>query len=295
MNIKDKPLKREAFPEKTGEISVFFPDENKTRTMNLEEYLVGVVAAEMPASFESEALKAQAVAARSYAIYKSRNENSDSVHPSASVCIDHRHCKAYKKKEDAFKAWGEKAEEYNLKIVSAVNATKGEILTYNGEVALTVFHAQTGGGKTESSKDVWGGNLPYLVSVESGEKDVPGFFSSCDISFDEFRQKLIEENPLAEIDGPEDIGEIKISEGGDVKEIKIGGVFFGGPKIRSLFSLRSSCFTVTANEKNVHFEVSGYGHGVGMSQYGANTMALEGYGYKDILTHYYSGTVLDYV
>ena len=200
-----------------------------------------------------------------------------------------------KKKEDAFKAWGKNAEEYNMKIISAVNSTKGEILTYNGEVALTVFHAQTGGGKTENSSDVWGGNLPYLVSVESEEKDAPGFYSSCDVAFDEFCQKLTKENPLAKIDGPEDIGEIKKSEGGDVKEITIGGVVFGGPKIRSLFSLRSSCFTVTANEKNVHFEVSGYGHGVGMSQYGANTMALEGYDYKDILTHYYSGTVIDYV
>jgi len=296
MNFKDKPQENTLNKIKDDTISVYFKEENKTKDVKLEDYLVGVVSAEMPASFEIEALKAQAVAARSYAVYKVRSKASDSVHPEASVCTDHTHCKAYKSKDEARKSWGKDFEKNSQKIVSAIEATKGEILTYNGEVALAVFHAQTGGEKTENSSDVWGGKLPYLVSVESHSKESsPNFYSSADIPFNEFSEALKKENPLTKINSPEDIGEIKRSEGGGVKEITIGGVVFSGAKIRSLFSLRSSCFTIFADKNNVHFEVSGYGHGVGMSQYGANTMALEGYSYKEILMHYYSGTVLDYV
>jgi len=295
MNFKDGLPKSEN-ERKDDTISVYFHKENKTYNMGLEEYLVGVVRAEMPASFHEEALKAQAVAARSYALYKMLSKSSDSVHPDSSVCTDHTHCKAYKTEEEAFLGWGKDSEKYNLKIISAVNSTKGEILTYDGEVALAVFHAQTGGGKTESSSDVWGGKLPYLVSVESrDENNAPDFYSSLDISFEDFKKKLASENPLVKINSPKDIKPPVKSEGGGVKEITIGGVSFKGSKIRSIFSLRSSCFTITADNSNVHFEVSGYGHGVGMSQYGANTMALEGFGYKDILMHYYSGTVIEYV
>lgn len=275
-----------------NEISVFFHEEDKVKKIGMEEYLTGVVAAEMPASFETEALKAQAVAARSYAVYKMSHESKE--HPDAAVCTDYKHCKAYKSGEKARSDWGKDADVFENKIQDAVMSTKGEILTYNGEACLTVFHSQSGGGRTENSADVWGGDYPYLVSVESyGEESAPNFYSSADIPFTEFAKKINEYNPLAKITKPSDIGVTVTSEGGGVKSIYLGGQSFKGTQIRSIFGLRSSCFEITADDKNVHFEVSGYGHGVGMSQYGANSMAKDGKNYKEILTHYYSGTVVE--
>lgn len=291
MNINSK--KNDTETEKNEqEISVFFSDENKVRKMPLEEYLYGVVSAEMPAEFESEALKAQAVAARSYALYRSKNKNTD--HPDAAVCTDFNHCKAYKSEEQRNKEWKDKADKYNEKIKNAVDSTTGEVITYEGEVAMAVFHSQSGSGRTENSSDVWGGEVPYLVSVEShGEENAPNFYSTVTVPFEQFREKIIAENPSAKINSKDDITEVLKSEGGSVKSITIGGEKFTGRKIRELFSLRSSCFKINADENNVCFEVTGYGHGVGMSQYGANTMAKEGFDYKDILTHYYSGTQIE--
>lgn len=274
------------------EISVFFSEEGATRTMELENYLTGVVCAEMPASFEKEALKAQAVAARSYAVYRIENQSAD--HPDAAVCTDFAHCKAYKELAAAQKDWGSDWGKYSEKIKQAVSETEGEILTYDGEVALAVFHSQSGGGRTENSSDVWGGDVPYLVSVEShGEENAPNFYSTAVFSFDEFKEKILSLNTQANINAPADIGEAVMSEGGSVKSITVGGATFSGRELRTLFNLRSSCFKILADEKNVRFEVTGYGHGVGMSQYGANTMASEGYDYRQILTHYYSGTEIE--
>lgn len=273
----------------TGEIKVYFSDENTTKSMEIEEYLCGVVAAEMPASFEAEALKAQAVAARSYALY--RMENPTAEHPDAAVCTDFSHCKAYKTDEELKRGWGDKSSEYSRKIEDAVYQTAGEVITYNGEVAMAVFHSQAGSGRTENSKDVWGGDVPYLISVEShGENTAPNFYSTAIFTFSEFKEKLLSKNGDVVINSANDVGEIQVSEGGSVKSIKIGGIEFSGRDIRSLFGLRSSCFKIKADEETVTFEVTGYGHGVGMSQYGANTMAKEGYNYIQILTHYYTGT-----
>lgn len=279
---------------KTGEISVYFKDEDETRTMDVEEYLCGVVAAEMPAEFEKEALKAQAVAARSYAFYRKENPSPD--HPDAAVCTDFNHCKAYKSPEKQKNDWGENAKDYSEKISAAVYETAGEIITYGGKVAMAVFHSQTGSGRTENSKDVWGGEVPYLVSVEShGEENAPNFYSSVVISFEEFKNKIVQSNPDAKINTPSDISQPKLSEGGNVKTISIGGVEFSGRDIRTLFNLRSSSFKINSDGQSVTFEVTGYGHGVGMSQYGANAMAKEGCTYADILKHYYTGIQLNNV
>ena len=271
-----------------GSIKVYFHQEGKVKTMNTEDYLCGVVAGEMPASFETEALKAQAVAARSYTYYKAENPSTD--HPEATVCTDFNHCKAYKTEAELKQMWGEDNDKYTEKIRNAVYDTKGEVITYDGEVALAVFHSQSGGGKTENSADVWGGDVPYLISVEShGEESAPNFYSEACFSFEEFKNSLLSVEPEAVINSSSDIGIPEVSEGGSVKRITIGGKEFSGKDIRSLFKLRSSCFKIKADENYVTFEVTGYGHGVGMSQYGANTMAKEGYGYIDILKHYYSG------
>lgn len=288
MNIQENRKNDNSVPS-TGEINVYFPQEGKTESMEIEEYLRGVVAAEMPAEFEMEALKAQAVAARSYAFY--RMENPSPQHPDAAVCTDFSHCKAYKTKQEQEKGWGDKTEQYTEKIKNAVYQTAGELITYNGEVAMAVFHSQSGSGRTENSADVWGGEVPYLISVEShGEESAPNFYSTLIVSFDEFKERILSNHPDAVINSPNDISAPRLSEGGSVKSILIGGKEFSGREIRTLFGLRSSCFKISADEKTVAFEVTGYGHGVGMSQYGANTMAKEGYSYIDILTHYYTGT-----
>ena len=288
MNIHENIENDNKVPS-TGEINVFFPQEGKTETMEIEEYLRGVVAAEMPAEFEDEALKAQAVAARSYAFY--RMENPSAEHPDAAVCTDFSHCKAYKTQSELEKGWGKDSARYTEKIKDAVYQTSGEVITYDGEVAMAVFHSQSGAGRTENSRDVWGGEVPYLISVEShGEESAPNFYSTVIVSFGEFKEKILSAYPDAVINSPQDISAPQLSEGGSVKSITIGGKQIGGREIRSLFALRSSCFKISADEITVTFEVTGYGHGVGMSQYGANTMAKEGYSYIDILTHYYTGT-----
>lgn len=294
IHFTHKPEENKQKDNKSENISVYFHEENSVKSLDIEEYLKGVVCAEVPASFEEEAIKAQAVAARSYALYRSQSVNQS--HPDASVCTDYRHCKAYKTREKAREDWGENADKYEKKIAKCVNATKGEIIKYDGEIALAVFHSQSGGGRTENAQDVWGGNLPYLVSVEShGEEDAPNFFSNVSFTFEEFRRVIESDNPNAKVNSINDITNIINSDGGGVKKLTIGGVDFTGSKIRTLFNLRSTCFTIKEENGNILFEVTGYGHGVGMSQYGANTMAKDGYTYKDILTHYYSGTEIDYV
>ena len=185
---------------------------------------------------------------------------------------------------------------YAEKIQSAVNETSGQIVTYNGEVAMTVFHSQTGGGKTENSKDVWGGDVPYLVSVEShGEENAPNFYSSVSYEFQDFKRILSEKYENLVLENPTDYEIMEISDGGMVKKMRIGNVELTGREVRSLYGLRSSCFKIISNSTDITFEVTGYGHGVGMSQYGANTMAKEGYSYIDILKHYYQGTEIDSV
>jgi len=169
-------------PSNNNEIKVFFHNENIVKAMNIEEYLCGVVAAEMPATFKDEALKAQAVAARSYAYY--RKNYPTEAHQGADVCTDYTHCKAYRTEDECMNSWGDDGKEYMEKIKNAVFSTEGEILTYDGEVAMAVFHSQSGGGRTENSEDVWGGEVPYLVSVESyGEETAPNFYSTVRISF----------------------------------------------------------------------------------------------------------------
>ena len=274
---------------KKDTIEVLVSETGKVVTLETEEYLCGVVAAEMPASFEKEALKAQAVAARSYAV--NRKNNPVSEHPEADVCTDCSHCKAYKTPEELAKMWGEDKEKYLTKIRDAVFSTTGEVVKYNGEVALAVFHSQSGNGRTESSKDVWGGEVPYLVSVESpGEENSPNFYSTVTVSFEEFKEKISVSYPNVVIKSVQDIGETEESDGGSVKYINIAGTKISGKDIRQIFGLRSACFEVETDGNTVIFNVMGYGHGVGMSQYGANIMAQEGADYKQILTHYYTGT-----
>lgn len=278
-------------PEKEDTISVYIKAEDRVCEMSKSQYLKEVVSAEMPASFEKEALKAQAVAARSY--LEARRDaykvsGTPDVHKGAEICTDSTHCKAWIAESERRSLWGADADKNWEKISQAVDETADEILSYDGEVISAVFHS-TSSGKTESSKDVWGGERPYLVSVDSpGDKVSPKFKSSKEISLEEFK-KIAREN----IDGvdfsKELVGETLRSDAGGILTVSVGGVKIKGTKLRSIYGLRSTNVAINIQNDMVSFDVTGYGHGVGMSQYGANYLASEGKSYDEILKTYYTG------
>lgn len=270
-------------------ITVYFHNEGEIKEVPMEEYLMGVVPAEMPLSFHEEALKAQAIAARTYIINREKSESSD--HKGASVCTDFNHCKAYITEEEAKEKWGDDWNNtYKEKIKKAVYDTKGMVITYDDEPISAVFHS-TSSGKTENSEDVWQTKLPYLRSVESeGEENSPRYTSSVSFSFDEFKNIVKTKNKEASFGtNPKNwMDNITYNESGSVKTIRIGGIEFKGTEVRNMFSLRSTNFDISVND-NITFNVTGNGHGVGMSQYGANYAANNGYNYEKILKKYYQG------
>lgn len=263
---------------------------------NMADWLISVLAAEMPASFELEALKAQAVAARTYIINKYQNGTINENHPSALVCDDYNCCQAYISLEDLKLSWGDNFDSYLDKIKLAISSTDGEVLFYENEAIEAVFHSSSY-GYTESSEAIWS-DRAYLVSVESPEttEDVANLESTVILSTDEFREILENSDYNFIISDNSDtwLGEMTLEDSGRCDTLTICGINLTGNEIRSLFSLRSTDFTVTYSDNCFTFEVLGYGHGVGMSQYGANIMAKAGSSYTEILYHYYTGTHLDY-
>lgn len=245
--------------------------------MELEEYLKGVVYAEMPSSFNIEALKAQAVAARTYTKFKM----ADSTH----ICDNPSHCQA----------WLENDYSENFEKVSkAVEETRGKTVSYMGETIEAFFHSSSG-GKTESSKDVWGKDIPYLVPVESPNEDkiMSTFFSEKEVTYKELKTLInnyIGKNQVTTEKLKNKIKIISRTEGDRVSEIKIDKASLSGASIRSILELRSANFDIELKEKSVVFKVKGYGHGVGMSQWGAEVMAREGKDYEEILKYYYPNT-----
>ena len=276
-------------------IKLLHKDENKIEEIDLEEYLYGVVSAEMPASFEEEALKAQAVVARTYTIYKI--VNNDGKHGEADICDDSTCCQAWISEQDRKDRWDEDEKEENWnKIVKAVNSTQGKIVTYNGEPINAFFHSNSG-GTTEAPIEVWGGSgYPYLQSVATAGEDAYSQYSSeAEFTEAEFEEKIKELHSDFEIDF-EDENCIKIeeyTEGNRVKTIKIGNLELSGVEVRNIFGLRSANFTVTIEDGKIKFEVIGYGHGVGMSQTGADSLAKEGKTYEEIIHHYYTDVEIE--
>lgn len=272
-------------------IKLLHVDTEKIEEIDLDEYLYGVVSAEMPASFEEEALKAQAVVARTYTIYKI--VNNDGKHGEADICDDSNCCQAWITKEERFARWKDEEQEDNWnKIVNAVNSTQGKIITYEGEPINAFFHSNSG-GTTEAPIDVWGGSgYPYLQSVATAGEDAYSQYSSeASFTKDEFVQKIEEVHSDFEIDFEEEdcIKVEEYTDGNRVKTIKIGNLELSGVEVRTIFGLRSANFKITMNEDTIEFEVIGYGHGVGMSQTGADSLAKEGSTYEDIIHHYYTG------
>jgi|LSQX01.1.fsa_nt_gb stage II sporulation protein D len=274
--------------DKTTQVRLLTKGSVKTLTMH--NYLVGVVAAEMPASFEPEALKAQAVAARTYTYYKMVN---DSNHDNADVCDDCNCCKAYLSSEDLKSRWADKYD-FNMEIItSAVTETDGLLVTYERAPILAAFHSSSS-GYTEDSENVWQTPLPYLVSVESpeGETCVPNYCSEINVSFDEFKRMVKADYPDAVFEGEPDswIADVIYSDSGRIISVAVGGAEMTGTNLRRLFGLRSAAVVWTIGESGFMFKATGYGHGVGMSQYGANEFAKQGAVFSDILTYYYKGT-----
>lgn len=245
--------------------------------LDFEEYLTGVVYAEMPASFSSEALKAQAVAARTYAKFKLNQNNH--------ICDNPAHCQAW--------AENDYSDEFK-KVEKAVKETGGEVVTYLGEAIEAFFHSSSG-GKTETSKNVWGKEIPYLVSVDSPNEDkiMSTFFSEKEITYKEIQEKINVAKGKKVITTDKLKNKIKViskTEGDRVKEIKIDKITLSGTEIRTIFELRSANFDIELKDKSMIFKVKGYGHGVGMSQWGAEVMAKEGKNYREILSYYYPNT-----
>lgn len=255
-------------------------------SMELEEYVAGVVLGEMPSAFQMEALKAQAVAARTYALSVCGGGRHD-----GAVCIQYSCCQTYLAPEAYLAAGG--TQEAVDKIREAVEETAGQVLTYNGKL-ITATYFSCSGGNTEDAAAVWGSDVPYLQSVESpGEEFAVVYADRILFTPENFQLAL----GVRLEDPPESwFGEVVYTEGGGVYLMEIGGVNYRGTTLRTLLGLRSTVFTVKWEGELVCIETRGYGHRVGMSQYGAEAMALSGSSYEEILRHYYLGAeISDYI
>lgn len=258
-------------------------------SMPMSQYLWRVVAAEMPASFELEALKAQCVAARTYA--RSKMGRTVANHPDADVCGDITCCQAYITQEDAARNWGAGAQAYTGKIARAVAETDGLLCLYDGVPIQALFHSSSA-GRTVNAVEVWGNEVPYLTGVESPEgEEVPNWRSSVTMTAAELKEHLLSAWPEADLSGPPEgwLSVVSYDSAGGIDRLLVGGVEAGGQALRTALSLRSTHVEWTAEGENWTFTVTGYGHGVGMSQYGANALARQGKTFEEILKWYYTG------
>jgi stage II sporulation protein D len=252
--------------------------------MELEEYVSRVVLGELSTSFQTEAMKAQAVATRTYTL---RCIEKGNKHPQGAVCTDHRCCQAYKEPEAYLEDGG--TESGLDKLIDAVEQTRGQVLYYEDALINATYFASSG-GQTEDAVAVWGAEYPYLQSVESpGEEDCGYFGNQVGFTSKEFQDKRGQS-----LQGkPQDwFGMVTYTDSGSVELIRIGGKLYTGVEIRRLLGLRSTMFTVEIHDDSIQFTTNGYGHRVGMSQYGADAMASGGSTYQEILAHYYQGTEL---
>ena len=283
------------------QISVYKSEQNRVETIDCYNYICGVVAAEMSPSFEPEALKAQTVAAFTYMLnkmnYVLENPDADIGHSGAYVCDDYNHCKAYLSQSELLNNWGnDYYSKMYPKIESAVYEVLGKVITYDDKPINAVFHAMSG-GKTASALEVWGTDIAYLKSVDC----TPDISSKDSISYVILTKKEFLDvfyNSLGVILPSDDstwIGEVNYHPSGLVDMVNIGGTMYDGTYIRKLFSLKSAFFDIEIQNNKIKFTVYGYGHGVGMSQNGANEMAKQGSSYVEILNHFYTDVkITDY-
>lgn len=256
-------------------------DQNSVREMELEEYIAGVVLGEMPADFESEALKAQAIASRTFTL---RSVQRGNKHQDADVCTDASCCQAYMSSDDYAGI-----DAHRQQVLDAVKDTAGQVITYQGNLIEATYFSCSG-GKTEDAVAVWGTQVPYLQSVDSPGEEIAGVYETkTTLSVSEFLQML----------GIQDVNSLNNDEimitytaGEGVETMQIGSHTYSGTQARVLLNLRSTNFTMEKLDDTIQIVTKGYGHRVGMSQYGAEAMAIAGYTYEEILRHYYSGVEL---
>ena len=276
--------------QKDGGVQLAVKNGDAVEIMALDVYLQGVVRGEMPASFELEALKAQAAAERTY-IYYQLAAGRKEAHPNADVCTDPSCCNAWLSEEAAREKWGGDFDGWESRIEEAVAATDGQVALYDGQPILAVFHSSSA-GKTAGAGDVWSGDMPYLRSVDSpeGEETVPNYYSAAEFTAAEAKALLAQAHPELTFSGGPDkwFGAVEKDESGRVGTVEVCGAPLRGVEVRRIFSLRSACFTIDAAAVRVTFRVTGYGHGVGMSQYGANELARQGRTWQEILLWYYA-------
>lgn len=274
----------EPMPEKSVEMTFRFKDKDSSEISEISarDYLLGVVSAEMPAAYHIEALKAQTVAAYTFALRRKNENKKEDYDITGDSSVD----QAYIDKAGREKKWGESEPQYTEKILSAVDAVLGQTVTYNGSLALTLYTAISG-GKTENVKNVWGKEYPYLIAVESvGDLLSPNYLSNAVFSEEQIKEKLPQ---LSNIKSSSWFSSPVYSDSGTVLTMTFGDITLKGSDIRWALGLRSANFDVTADGGKFTFNVRGYGHGVGMSQYGANYMAQQGSDYREILLWYYPG------
>lgn len=268
-------------------VKVMSANSDDITEMPLKEYLIGVVAEEMNASYHEEAIKAQVIASHTLLLYI-KNKNPESLN-GADISGDSTTHQGFLTEEKQKEKWKDNYETNYNKIAKCVDEVIDYTLQYDGEYINAAFHSISN-GKTENVSDVWGGNYPYLVSVASaGDKLSPAYQSEVTVTESDFKKALKEKN-ISFTDNPEKwVKKITNTKTGMVKTVEVCNKTLTGRDIRSLFSLRSSTFTCKYKDGNFIFTVNGYGHGVGMSQYGANYMAQQGFTYEEILKHYYTG------
>jgi stage II sporulation protein D len=270
-----------------GETTIRLLSEGQTAELSLHDYLIGVVMSELPASFEPEAMRAQAIASRTFALHCGKHEGAD-------VCADSGCCQGWTDAETLRQRFGEGYEDFYGKAKNAVESSDGQVLEYEGKLIDATFFACSG-GRTEDAAAVWGSSVPYLRPVESpGEEQAQNYHTQVSRSAGEFAQTILEAAPEARMTGDPAgwLGEVGLTPGRGVDTMRIGGVLFSGTELRGLFSLRSARFTLAWDGERFIFDVYGSGHRVGMSQYGAQAMALAGADAETILKTYYTGVEL---
>lgn len=274
-------------------VQVYNVDTGQLMTLDSEQYLVGVVAAEMPASFDVEALKAQAVAARTFTVSRMEHPNPKvtALHPQAQLSTSPETCQAWISEEEQRERWGKEYKTYHRKVVQAVAETAGQVLRYDGQLIEPLYHASCGGGRTEDAQEVWGNARPYLVSVACNHPDDPHTQQQTTMTLREMDQKLGVSDATAGAFG--DFMQLVASTASNrVKTMRVGDKLFSGSQLRSALGLKSALISWTIDGDQITFTTNGYGHGVGLCQYGANYYAGQGDSYQKILARYYPGTQL---
>lgn len=286
--VRKQSIELEQDIQKNIQINVYRGAKKVIETYSLEEYVRGVVAAEMPSSFELEALKAQAIAARTYIVKKIIYKEFTDV-PNGAMVTDTVKHQVFLSEEELVSNWGLSYPDKVSKINQAINETNGQVIVYQGKPIDALFFS-TSNGLTENSEDYWIREVPYLRSVTSAwDLESPKYLASKKIPFTEIEKKLNIDTSIMVSSGQKWIEILETSEGKSVKKIKIGDKIMSGREVREAFNLNSSTFTIEVTGKEVIFSTKGYGHGVGMSQYGANGMAKEGRTAQEILKYYYTG------